>query len=141
VAARKLEELGHWLPLNTPEEQSEGRSVLFARRSSSLVALVAHTRSPAVADLLLQQIHYKGEVTWNEPRHKLTDPSISQILVGTIVGTGVILLFALVAGIGFGGVRLLVKYFFPGKVFDRASQVEILQLGLSSKPIEAKDFY
>jgi hypothetical protein len=61
--------------------------------------------------------------------------------VGTIVGTGVILMFALVAGIGFGGVRLVVKYFFPGRVFDRDTHVEILQLGLTSKPIEAKDFY
>lgn len=141
VAARKLEELSHWLPLNPAEEQADDRPVLFARRSGSLMALVAHTRSRAVADSLLQQIHYESEVTWNEPRHRLTDPSISQIVVGTIVGTGIILLFALVAGIGFGGMRLLVKHFFPGKVFDRASQVEILQLGLSSKPIEAKDFY
>ena len=141
AAARKLEELAHWFPLNATEEQPGRRPMLFARRSSSLVAIVAQTRSRAVADSLLQQVRYENQVTWNEPRQKATDPEISQILVGTILGTGAILLFALAAGIGFGGVRLVVKYFLPGKVFDRPGTVEILQLGLTSKPIEGKDFY
>jgi hypothetical protein len=48
---------------------------------------------------------------------------------------------ALAVGLGFGGFRLLVKFLLPGRVFDRASQVEILQLGLSSKPIDSRDFY
>jgi hypothetical protein len=141
VAARKLEELGRWLPLDSGAERSDSHSTLFARRSSSVIAIVTQSPTRAVADSLLQQIHYESQITWNEPRHKLTDPSIAQILVGTIAGTGIILFFALVAGIGFGGVRLVVKHFFPGKVFDRDTQVEILQLGLTSKSIEAKDFY
>ncbi|MBI3668933.1 MAG: hypothetical protein HY237_04020 [Acidobacteria bacterium] len=142
AAARKLEELGRWFPLNPEQDVLAGSPApIFARRQGSLLKLVAHSMSTRAANALLDQIHYETQVTWNEPRHKLTDPSIAQILVGTIMGTGIILLFALVAGIGFGGIRILVKYFFPGKVFDRASHVEILQLGLSSKPIEAKDFY
>ena len=142
AAARKLEELGRLFSLN-PERDfgSDARSAIFARRKGSLLSLVAYAKSRSSANTLLDQIRYETQVTWNEPRYSLTDPSLSQAIIGTILGTGVILLFALVAGIGFGGVRLVVKYFFPGKVFDRAAHVEILQLGLSSKPIEAKDFY
>ena len=103
--------------------------------------LVAYTKSRALATALLDQVHYETQVTWNEPRFRLTNPNIGQVIIGTIIGTGVILLFALVAGIAFGGVRLVVKHFFPGKVFDRAPHVDIIQLGLTSKPIEAKDFY
>jgi hypothetical protein len=51
------------------------------------------------------------------------------------------MMLAIAAGIGFGGFRLLVKIFLPNKVFDRDKQIEILQLGISSKPIKAKDFY
>jgi hypothetical protein len=51
------------------------------------------------------------------------------------------MLLALAAGIGFGGFRIFIKLVLPGRVFDRNEDVEILQLGLSSKPIEAKDFY
>ena len=63
------------------------------------------------------------------------------MIVGTIIGTGVICLFALVSGLAFGGVRLVVKRALPDKVFDRSDQLQILQLGLSSKPINAEDFY
>jgi hypothetical protein len=48
---------------------------------------------------------------------------------------------AVVLGIAFGGVRVLTKIFFPGKVFDRPNQMEILQLGLSGKRIDPSDFY
>jgi hypothetical protein len=34
-----------------------------------------------------------------------------------------------------------MKVFFPNKVFDREGQIEILQMGIYSKPIQAKDFY
>ncbi len=142
AAARKLQELGRWFQLN-PEQDAPPSATdpVFARRKGSLLSIVAFSRSHALANSLLDQIHYETQVTWNEPGYRLTGPSIAQILVGAIVGTGMLMLFALIAGISFGGVRLVVKYFFPGKVFDRAAHVEILQLGLSSKPIEAKDFY
>jgi hypothetical protein len=70
----------------------------------------------------------------------LTDPSISTIVVGAIVDTGSVMLIALAAGLGFGGLRLLLKVALPGRVFDRNDQVEILQLGLTSKPIKSQDF-
>jgi len=47
----------------------------------------------------------------------------------------------MVLGVAFGGVRLLTKIFFPGKVFDRQSSNGVLQLGLASKPINSDDFY
>ncbi len=141
-AARKLEELGRWFPLNADQDVATDRPApLFARRKGSLLALVAYAKSRTAADALLQQIHYETQVTWNEPKYKILDPGIGQILAGTFIGTGIILVFAFVAGLAFGGVRVIVKRILPGTVFDRPSTVEILQLGLTSKPIEAKDFY
>ena len=80
-------------------------------------------------------------MTWNEASQKCSDPTISTIVVGAILDTGLIMLLAVAAGLGFGGFRLFVKFLLPGRVFDRTANVEILQLGLASKPIEAKDFY
>jgi hypothetical protein len=34
-----------------------------------------------------------------------------------------------------------VKRYFPDKVFDRSSHLQVLQLGLGSKPINSEDFY
>jgi hypothetical protein len=113
----------------------------YTRRDLTLVALVANARSQEEANVLLDQIHSNLALTWNEPAFSLTDPNIGTIVVGIIIGTGILCMFAIIAGIAFGGVRLLVKWLLPGKVFDRATQLQILQLGLSSKPILADDFY
>ncbi len=115
--------------------------MLYGKRVSSLVALVSWRALPRGRGRFARPVSYQSQVTWNEPHQTYTEPSISKMVVGAILGTGTIMLLAIVAGIGFGGFRLVVKFFFPGKVFDREKQMEILQLGISSKPIRAKDFY
>jgi hypothetical protein len=124
-----------------PGAGPSGQTVLFGKRVSSIVAVVAGAPSRDAANLLLDQIGYESQVTWNEPKQSFSDPTITSMVVGAILGTGSIMLLALAAGVGFGGIRVLIKIFFPNKVFDRQKQVEILQLGISSKPIQAKDFY
>jgi hypothetical protein len=110
-------------------------------RKGSLLSIVIAPTSKAFADRLRQSINYETQVTWNEPSTTATDPPIVSTLVKIFVGTGVFMLVALVLGIAFGGVRVLTKRFFPGKVFDRPEQMEVLQLGLSGKRIDPRDFY
>jgi hypothetical protein len=114
---------------------------LFAKRSLTLVAVVAGAPTAEVANGLLDQVHSGTELTWNEPPFEVTQPGILTIVVGTLIGTGVLCAFALVAGLSFAGFRLLIKRALPGKVFDRSQEIQVLQLGLSSKPINAQDFY
>ncbi len=140
MASRKLAELERTFNINGAGS-SAGPTVLYAQRHLTLLSIVVNARSQEVADILLSQIHSGTEVTWNEPSFSLTDPNIGTVIVGIIVGTGILCMFALIAGLAFGGVRLAVKRLLPGKVFDRRSQMQILQLGLSSKPIDAEDFY
>jgi hypothetical protein len=90
---------------------------------------------------LLEQIQSGTEVTWNEPTFQFREPSIEMMIVGAIFGTGTICLFAIIAGLAFGGFRILIKRALPDKVFDRSSHLQVLQLGLASKPINADDFY
>jgi hypothetical protein len=118
-----------------------GSNVLFGKRVSSFIAVVAGAPSRQAANKVLDQVGYESNVTWDEPKQTLTEPSINNMIVEAFLGTGTIMVFAVVAGIGFGGVRVLAKIFLPNKIFDREKQIEILQLGISSKPIKAKDFY
>ena len=117
------------------------RPVLYYRKMSTLLVFVPLGHSKASADTLLQNIGYESDVTWNEPGANLNQPGWPTILVGIFVGTGILCLFAIVSSLAFGGFRLAIKRLLPGKIFDRDADVEILQLGISSKPIEAKDFY
>lgn len=116
-------------------------SPLYAKRTITLLAIVAGAPSQADAGNLLSAVHSGTELTWNEPTFQFKEPRIEVMIVGSIIGSGVICLFALIAGISFGGLRLIVKRVMPGKVFDRSEYVQILQLGLGSKPINSEDFY
>jgi len=141
IAANQYEQVNRALALNKPASEANGRTAAFGTRSASLIALLSGVDSREAASGFLDQIHYATDVTWNESSHDLTDPSISTIVVGAIVGTGSIMMIALAAGLGFGGLRLLTKFILPGRVFDRNTQVEIIQLGLTSKPVKSEDFY
>jgi len=110
-------------------------------RKTSLLSLVLSPASPQAAAKLREEIQYQMQVTWSEPSQTLTDPPwvvvLKNIFVGTLAFCGV----AIVMGIAFGGVRVVTKKFFPGKVFDRPEDIEVLQLGLSGKRIDPRDFY
>lgn len=138
-AQKKFNELAQKGVVNA--SAANGAKPIYARRSLTLVAMVSGAESQAEADTLLNQVHSGTEVTWNEPSFSFTEPGIGTMVVGAIMGTGIICAFALIAGFAFGGFRLAVKRLLPDKVFDRSSQMQILQLGLSTKPINAEDFY
>ena len=118
-----------------------GSTPLYAKRTITLLAIVAGAPSEADAGNLLSAVHSGTELTWNEPAFQFKEPRIEVMIVGSIIGSGVICLFAIIAGLSFGGLRLVVKRVMPGKVFDRSEYVQILQLGLGSKPINSEDFY
>jgi hypothetical protein len=142
IASQQLEALAQRFNLNSAGSSGQNaKPALFARQTSSLVALVANAHSQAIADSLFENVKYHADITWNEPGFSFNQPGWGTILVGIFLGTGILCVFALASGLAFGVLRIVVKHFWPGKVFDRTSQVQILQLGLSSKPIEAKDFY
>jgi len=126
---------------NVNGSNSGAGAPLFAKRTVTMLEMVMGASTQAEAGPLLNQIESGTQVTWNEPTFQFKEPSIEMMIVGSIVGTGVICGFTLIAGLAFGGFRLVVKRALPNKVFDRTDQIQVLQLGLSSKPINAEDFY
>jgi hypothetical protein len=141
VAAAEFAGILRRFTFDPPDGVPAGQNVLYGKRVSSYIAVVAGAPSRQAANKILDQVGYQSNVTWDEPKQTLTEPGINSMIVEAFVGTGAIMLFAVAAGIGFGGVRILVKLFLPNKIFDREKQIEILQLGITSKPIKAKDFY
>jgi len=132
------QQLKHIQPILTANPDLSGATV---ERKNSLLSLVLSPASPESAASLRKNIQYGIAVTWNEGSHTITDAPwlvmVKNIFVGTLVFCGV----AIVLGVAFGGVRVLTKKFFPGKVFDRTRDREVLQLGLSGKRIDPTDFY
>lgn len=135
LAEQHIHHLDEVLP---PMAKQRGLNIV---RKGSLLSMILSPSSPEYAKSLREAIDYETQVTWNEPSQTATDPPIISTLVKIIMGTGVFMVAAIVLGIAFGGVRVITKIFFPGKVFDRPNQMEILQLGLSGKRIDPSDFY
>lgn len=129
----------HHLTEVLPESAKQGGQPIL--RKGSLLSIVLSASSPEFAKQLREASNYETQVTWNEPSQTATDPPITSTLVKIFIGTGVFMVAATVLGIAFGGVRVVTKRLFPGKVFDRPAQMEVLQLGLSGKPIDPTDFY
>ena len=138
LAAAQLADLQKNSKVNGANESSG--TPLFAKRSARLLAIVAGASSRAEANILLDQIQMDTERSWNEPVPK-HEPPIELMIEGSIIGSITICIFALIAGLSFGGLRLLTKRFMPGKIFDTKKHLQVLQLGLGSKAINSDDFY
>lgn len=131
----------HWKHLEQALPPSARQNATSIERKGSLLAIALAPSSPAYAARVRNAVNYETQVTWNEPTHTITDPPITSVLAKIIMATGAFMLVAIVFGVAFGGVRVLLKALFPGKVFDRPEQMDVLQLGLSSKRINSRDFY
>ncbi len=127
IAAERLRAVAGYRP---PGQGASGDGLAFvAKRTGPLVAVVAGEVSPAEAKSLLDQVNYDADVTWDERVYSSRD-NIGNLVIGVFTLIGVLLLFTLVVGISFGGLRILAKRFFPDRVFDRSQDVEIIQLNL-----------
>jgi hypothetical protein len=99
----------------------------FRKRVGPLLALVRGSKDDSVAASILAGVNYESLVTWNEPR---PDIAIADVILTIFTFIGVALLFTVVAGVSFGGLRVFIKARYPDRIFDRADQMEIIQLKL-----------
>lgn len=101
-----------------------------ARRSGPIVVWVAGAIAPAQAQSLASAVNYDAHITWNEPNPFSRRENVGGLVVAALALAGIILLMSLVAGIAFGGFRILMKRLYPDKVFDRTEDIEIIRLHL-----------
>ncbi|HUL35948.1 MAG TPA: DUF6599 family protein [Candidatus Eisenbacteria bacterium] len=135
LAEQRLHHLEQALP------ESFKRAGVTIERKASMLSLVFAATSAEHAQAIRDEVRYETEVTWNEPGHTATDPPMVLIMFKIFVFTGLFLGIATAVGVAFGGLRVIIKRFFPGKVFDRPENIEVLQLGLSGKKIDPSDMY
>ena len=114
-------------------------AAFYDRRSGPIVAVVSGPISQSEAKSLLASVNYDADVTWNENTHFTKRDNLANLLVNIIILCGIILGFALVSGLAFGGLRVLALRVFPVRWFGRADEVEFISLHLSQTDTEAAD--
>jgi hypothetical protein len=127
----------HPIPDPPPSETHVATSL----READLVVIAFAPKSGEYPEALMKQVTFGHNVTSNEGKFKATELSMPVYIVGAFVGAGAIMLIAIFSGLGFAVVRIVVKKFFPGKVFDRRQTMEVIQLGISDHKVNMKDFY
>ena len=109
--------------------KSSGNSFI-ARRTGPILAIETGAVSSSAARDLINSVNYEAEVTWDEATSISKRDNVGNLILAVFALIGIILLISFIFGVFFGGTRILVKRFFPDKVFDRPEEVEIIQLHL-----------
>ena len=112
------------------------RGPIFDKRTGPIVVVAAGPFSQAEAKSLLASVNYDANVTWNENTFFTKRDNLANLLVNVIILCFIIIGFALVAGVAFGGIRILAKRLFPDRIFDQAQNREFISLHLSEKASE-----
>lgn len=123
----------------TPNSQSPDTALLAgvghlnAKRTGPLLVVAGGPLSESEAKSLLASVNYDANVTWNENTYITKKDNLANLLVNVIILCFIIIGFAFVAGIAFGGFRVLAKRFFPDRVFDRSADAEFISLHLTER--------
>jgi len=108
----------------------------FDKRTGPIVVVVSGPISQAEGRTLLASVNYDANVTWNENTYFTKRDNLANLLVNVIILCFIIIGFALIAGVAFGGIRILAKRLFPDRVFEQAQNRDFISLHLSEKPPE-----
>jgi hypothetical protein len=106
----------------------------FDKRTGPIVAIVAGPLSQGDAQTLLGAVNWDASVTWNENTYFDKKNNVANLLVNIILLCIIVGAISLAVGVAFGGVRVLLRRYFPGRVFGRSGQTEFISLDLADSP-------
>jgi hypothetical protein len=99
------------------------------KRTGPIVAVAAGPFSPGEAKELLDSIHYDADITWNENTYLDKKNNIANLVWNAAILSGILIGMGLIAGLAFGGLRVLLKKMGPrGRRNDE--DIEFISLGL-----------
>lgn len=125
----------HQVPPPKPGETAiAGSGSFFDKRTGPILAIATDV-SESDARALLGMVNYEASVTWNSPSESAQVRDLYKLILNIVVLCGILAGLAIVAGVAFGGIRVLVKRLYPEKVFDRPEQMEFISLRLTERAV------
>jgi len=134
LAAEHLKRIDTAHHLAAPQEgvsTIENSGSFFDKRTGPIIAVVAGGVSDADAKSLLAKVNWEANVTWNTPAGDQQVHELYQLIQNIVVLCGIVGGLAIIAGVAFGGIRILMKKLYPDRVFDRPEQMEFISLHLT----------
>jgi hypothetical protein len=101
------------------------------KRTGTIIAIASGAASASDAKSLLGRVNWEANVTWNTPTENAQAKDLYMLILNIVVLCAILAGLAIVAGVAFGGIRILMKRYFPDRVFDRPEQMEFISLRLA----------
>jgi len=114
----------------------ESAGSFFDKRTGPIIAIATGGVSDNDAKSLLGMVNYEASVTWNTPTDNKEVRDLYLLIRNVVILCAVLGGLAIVAGVAFGGIRILAKRLFPDKVFDRPEQMEFISLHLAETAVQ-----
>jgi len=101
------------------------------KRTGPIIAIASGGVSDNDAKSLLGMVNYEASVTWNQRTDDPEPRELYSLMLNVVVLCGILAGLAVVAGVAFGGIRILMKRWYPDRIFDRPEQMEFISLRLT----------
>ncbi len=106
---------------------------LLDKRTGPIVVIATGPLSESEAKSLLVSVNYDANVTWNENTYFTKRDNIANLLVNIIYLCGIVIGFALIAGLAFGWLRVLIRQLLPERIFGKRDEASFISLHLSEE--------
>lgn len=106
------------------------------KRSGPIIAIAAGPYSPSEAKTLLDSIHYDADITWNENTYLDKKNNIANLVWNAAILSGILIGMGLIAGLAFGGLRVLLQKMSPAARRGE-EELEFISLGLEESTAAA----
>jgi hypothetical protein len=113
-----------------------GSGTFFDKRTGPIVAVASGGISDSDAKTLLGMVNYEASVTWNTPTSDTQVRDLYMLILNIVILCAILAGLAIVAGVAFGGFRILLKRLYPDRVFDRPEQMEFISLHLTETVVK-----
>ena len=112
---------------------------IFDKRTGPIVVIATGTISQGEARSLLSAVNYEADVTWNENTFQGKKNNLGNLLINVFLLCGILIVFAGVAGLAFGGIRIFLNHILPERVLHREKPTDFISLNLSEGQEEGPD--
>jgi len=132
---RRINE-AHQLPPPQKGESTIACSGDFCdKRTGPIIAIATGGISDSDAKSLLGMVNWEANVTWNTPTENTQVRDLYMLILNIVILCAILAGLAIIAGVAFGGIRILMKRLYPDKIFDRPEQMEFISLHLTETVI------
>ncbi len=127
VAGARLREIESFHPAVA---NGNAAPAIYSKRTGPLVAIVTGRIPSGEAKTLLASVNYEADVTWNQNTHYDKRDNLGYLLVNVVMLVTIIFGLAILAGVLFGGSRVIFQKWLPNRFVGRSEDADIIRLDI-----------